>query len=78
LCAHLAGFFGISYFDQMKNWWFATLAMIPAACAVIPAAVRKGKKSLPAEFEYAVPVPEVDGTFDEDPAAVATSRQLFG
>lgn len=31
LCAHLAGFFGISYFDQMKYWWFVTLAMIPAA-----------------------------------------------
>jgi hypothetical protein len=31
LCGHLGGFFGISYFDQMKYWWFATLAMIPAA-----------------------------------------------
>jgi hypothetical protein len=35
LCGHLAGFFGISYFDQMKYWWFATLAMIPAAAAVV-------------------------------------------
>jgi hypothetical protein len=35
LCAHLAGFFGISYFDQMKYWWFATLAMVPAASMVV-------------------------------------------
>jgi hypothetical protein len=37
LCAHIAGFFGISYFDQMKYWWFATLAMIPAAVAAVRA-----------------------------------------
>jgi hypothetical protein len=35
LCGHLAGFFGISYFDQMKDWWFVTLAMIPAAVATV-------------------------------------------
>jgi hypothetical protein len=35
LCAHLAGFFGISYFDQIKNWWFVTLAMIPAASMAV-------------------------------------------
>ena len=35
LCAHLAGFFGISYFDQMKYWWFVTLAMIPAAAMAV-------------------------------------------
>lgn len=35
LCAHLAGFFGISYFDQMKYWWFVTLAMIPAVTAAV-------------------------------------------
>jgi hypothetical protein len=33
LCGHIAGFFGISYFDQMKDWWFVTLAMIPSASA---------------------------------------------
>ena len=37
LCAHLAGFFGISYFDQMKYWWFVTLAMIPAATMAVRA-----------------------------------------
>jgi len=31
VAAHVAGFFGISYFDQSKVWWFATLAMISAA-----------------------------------------------
>jgi hypothetical protein len=35
LCAHIAGFFGISYFDQVKNWWFVTLAMIPAASMAV-------------------------------------------
>lgn len=33
LTAHVAGFLGISYFDQSKYWWFATLAMICAATA---------------------------------------------
>ncbi len=35
LCSHLAGFFGISYFDQMQDWWFVTLAMIPAATVAV-------------------------------------------
>ncbi|MGO9085598.1 MAG: hypothetical protein ACLQBK_10255 [Candidatus Sulfotelmatobacter sp.] len=35
LCAHIAGFFGISYFDQMKYWWFVTLAMIPAVAVAV-------------------------------------------
>lgn len=35
LCAHIAAFFGISYFDQMKYWWFITLAMIPAATLAV-------------------------------------------
>lgn len=35
LCAHIAGFFGISYFDQIRQWWFVTLAMIPAAAMVV-------------------------------------------
>lgn len=33
LTAHLAGFFGISYFDQTRVWWFTTLAMVSAAIA---------------------------------------------
>jgi hypothetical protein len=28
LCAHIAAFMGISYFDQTKVWWFVTLAII--------------------------------------------------
>jgi hypothetical protein len=35
LCGHLGGFFGISYFDQMKYWWYVTLAMIPAAAMTV-------------------------------------------
>jgi hypothetical protein len=35
LCAHVAGFIGVSYFDQSKFWWFVTLAMIPAAAKVV-------------------------------------------
>lgn len=35
LCAHIASFFGISYFDQIKDWWYLTLAMIPAAATVV-------------------------------------------
>jgi hypothetical protein len=35
LCAHIASFFGISYFDQIKDWWYLTLAMIPAAARVV-------------------------------------------
>ncbi len=41
LCAHIAGFFGISYFDQMKDWWFVTLAMIPAAVAAVRVSAAK-------------------------------------
>jgi hypothetical protein len=35
LCAHIAGFFGISYFDQTRFAWFVLLAMISAATAPI-------------------------------------------
>jgi hypothetical protein len=56
LCAHVAGFFGISYFDQMKFWWFVTLAMIPAAAVAsvgLPAAVRVRSKSVSDEVPIA-------------------------
>jgi hypothetical protein len=46
LCGHIAGFFGISYFDQMKDWWFVTLAMIPAAVAGVRASA-ESLSSLP-------------------------------
>ncbi len=46
LCAHLAGFFGISYFDQMKTWWFLTLAMIPAAAVAVRLPARPSQPSL--------------------------------
>lgn len=59
LCGHIAGFFGISYFDQMKDWWFVTLAMIPAAAATVGGAAESlsplpVSEPLPAmEFEIA-------------------------
>ncbi len=45
LCAHIAGFFGISYFDQMKYWWFVTLAMIPAATMAVQESASKRPKA---------------------------------
>jgi hypothetical protein len=56
LCAHLAGFFGISYFDQMKYWWFATLAMVPAASMVIARPMARPQSVLISE---AIPVVEL-------------------
>jgi hypothetical protein len=41
LCGHLGGFFGISYFDQMKYWWYVTLAMIPAAAMTVRVAASR-------------------------------------
>jgi hypothetical protein len=46
LCAHLAGFFGISYFDQMQYWWFVTLAMIPAALVTVRASLEPSHTAL--------------------------------
>jgi hypothetical protein len=53
LCAHLAGFFGISYFDQMKTWWFVTLAMIPAAAVAVRV---PAKPSHPVSVSDPIPV----------------------
>jgi hypothetical protein len=59
LCAHIAGFFGISYFDQMKYWWFVTLAMIPAATMAVQASAAKRPRPVvifdevpPTQFTY--------------------------
>jgi len=35
LFSHIVGYFGISYFDQTRFYWFASLAMISAATAPI-------------------------------------------
>ena len=35
LVSHAVAFFGANYFDQIRIWWFAFLAMIPAATAVV-------------------------------------------
>jgi hypothetical protein len=55
LCAHLAGFFGISYFDQMKYWWFATLAMVPAASII----VGRSSSAKPQSMLMSEPIPVV-------------------
>ena len=41
MCGHVAGFFGISYFDQIKYWWYLTLAMIPVAALAAEASAAK-------------------------------------
>ena len=53
LCAHIAGFFGISYFDQMKYWWYLTLAMIPAAAMAVR--VSAAKRAQPAPISDPIP-----------------------
>jgi hypothetical protein len=37
LFSHAVAAFGIDYFDQIKIWWFASLAMVSAATAPITA-----------------------------------------
>jgi hypothetical protein len=50
LCAHIAGFVGISYFDQVRYWWYVTLAMIPAATTVaLPSRAKHHKAVLASE-----------------------------
>ena len=74
LCAHIAGFFGISYFDQMKDWWFVTLAMI----AVQRASRKSEKFSVAGEFSYAVSGSSAaDEPFEERPVGISISRHLF-
>jgi hypothetical protein len=63
LCAHLAGFFGISYFDQMKYWWYVTLAMVPAACI----AIRQSKAKRPQPVSTSDPINE--SQFEQHAAA---------
>jgi hypothetical protein len=36
LVAHVFAFFGISYFDQSRVWWFVTLAMVAVVAADTP------------------------------------------
>ena len=73
LCAHLAGFFGISYFDQIKQWWFVTLAMIPAAS---DGRVRCRINESSAEMEYTVP--EIVGVYrDPDQCADCAVNKNF-
>jgi hypothetical protein len=81
LCAHLAGFFGISYFDQIKNWWFVTLAMIPAATMAVRASTVE--RVQPALMPNAVPVvyaaqSAAAGVVDGGSVSPSVSGRLFG
>ena len=47
LCAHIASFMGISYFDQSQQWWFACLAMISAMATIQKKAVSNRREPTP-------------------------------
>jgi hypothetical protein len=64
ICAHIAGFFGISYFDQIRNWWYLTLAMIPAAAALATVVPTKNSPKK-------VAASEADPSFAADEAPIA-------
>lgn len=81
LCAHLAGFFGISYFDQIKIWWFVTLAMIPAATMAVRASTPQ--RPQPELVPDAVPVAyaahsAAAGAVDGQSVSPSVSGRLFG
>jgi hypothetical protein len=79
LCAHIAGFFGISYFDQMQDWWFVTLAMIPAATVAIRAPVEPSHPGRVSDTIPSVSVaqPEVAGAADGWPVSPLVTGKLF-
>jgi hypothetical protein len=87
LCAHIAGFFGISYFDQVKDWWYLTLSMIPAAAmGAASMAVRASladRAAQPALLSDAVPVAyaaqsAAAGAADGRSVSPSVSSRLFG
>jgi hypothetical protein len=55
LFSHIVGYFGISYFDQTRFYWFAVLAMISAATAPILASqtVKETSGAEPASRRFA-------------------------
>jgi hypothetical protein len=50
LFSHCVGYFGISYFDQTRIWWYALLAIISAATAPILAAQRVTPADIPPRY----------------------------
>jgi hypothetical protein len=80
LCAHIAGFFGISYFDQMKDWWFVTLAMIPAATMGIRATRQPSHPKLVSDPISAADVAQSLNAGDGDDWSVSplVPSKLFG
>ncbi len=80
LCGHLAGFFGISYFDQMQDWWFVTLAMIPAATVAVRARTKPFQPGLVSDPFAAISVAQSAGAEEDFPCsgqARLTNGALF-
>jgi hypothetical protein len=80
LCAHIAGFFGISYFDQVKDWWYLTLSMIPAAAMAVRASTEQ--QAAPESVPDTVPVAyaaqsAVAGAMDGRSVSPSVSGRLF-
>ena len=71
LCAHIGGFFGISYFDQIRNWWFVTLAMIPAATMAVRVSAVKRLK--PVSTQDLVSALEVVGSEESNTVGVRST-----
>jgi hypothetical protein len=75
LCGHVAGFFGISYFDQIKDWWFVTLAMIPAATVAAQASIVQQEKPRQASA-FNPDIPPLRVTPAGSPEPFALSQRL--
>jgi hypothetical protein len=46
LFAHVMGFWGVDYFDTIRDWWYIFLAIIPAATVAARVSVAKEQKSV--------------------------------
>jgi hypothetical protein len=56
MAAHMAAFMGISYFDQTRVWWFATLAMVCATgAAARPSKNSKSQRARVLDLEHEIP-----------------------
>jgi hypothetical protein len=74
LCAHMAAFMGISYFDQTKVWWFVTLAMI---CTVTTTRRLQSGKSSERTLEVrktGAPIPQAADLVSYQPIARIATR----
>lgn len=56
LFAHFVAFWGVDYFDQIRNWWYVYLAIIPAAMTL--ASRRTRDRDVSPESATSCPTPE--------------------